>query len=129
VRKLIFFFPLLNHYYRPNGTIFPVSLDSVNIPTPMKGDVVTFSYEIQSRREMPSNPSIVRKRTDISWEDVLDSSLTEKKFLNGTIREGRESICLMNNRALGNRKIHETPIWTLDHWQHESLHDALGQKL
>jgi hypothetical protein len=56
---------------------------SVLIPTPNVGDVVTFSYEIHARRELPVNPEIYRVRTDVSWEEVILNSLKEKKFRNG----------------------------------------------
>jgi len=36
-----------------------------------KGDVVTFSYENSSRREIPLGPRIVRVRGDLTWEDVV----------------------------------------------------------
>jgi hypothetical protein len=51
--------------------------------TPKKGDVVTFSYEIHARRELPFNPNIIRIRMDLSWEDVVAGAFTEKKHLNG----------------------------------------------
>jgi len=54
-----------------------------NAPTPdispplAVGDVVTFSYESYSRREVPLNPKIQRVRTDLSWEEVLQNEAQE----------------------------------------------------
>ena len=36
-----------------------------------KGDVVTFAYDQYSTQTIPLNPSILRVRKDISWEDVM----------------------------------------------------------
>lgn len=47
------------------------------------GDVVTFSYEVHARRELPVNPVIERVRFDVSWEDVVLNSIKEKKYRNG----------------------------------------------
>ena len=69
--------------YIPNGGLFSVPFNSVRIPPPAKGDVVTFSYEVHARRELPTNPEITRKRTDLSWEEVVESSQNEVKVLNG----------------------------------------------
>jgi hypothetical protein len=60
---------LLN--FRPEGITFVVEPDSVLIPTPRVGAVVSFSYETQARREEPVAPAIFRVRSDVSWEDVL----------------------------------------------------------
>ena len=38
---------------------------------PKKGEVVTFSYENYSRRELPVNPKLLRVRKDVSWEEIL----------------------------------------------------------
>ena len=35
------------------------------------GDIVTLEYESHARREIPVGPKIVRIRTDVSWEDLL----------------------------------------------------------
>jgi hypothetical protein len=56
------------------------------VPLPSKGDIVTFSYEISTRKELPVNPEIQKIRTDISWEDVLASHTNEEKYLNGLIQ-------------------------------------------
>lgn len=34
-------------------------------------------------REVPSNPLVYRIRTDLSWEDVLNSSASTRLFLSG----------------------------------------------
>lgn len=65
----------LNHinlsiYFRPDGPTFKVGKESSNV-TPREGDIVTFSFESYSRREIPVNPFVSRIRKDISWRDVL----------------------------------------------------------
>ena len=47
------------------------------------GDVVTFSYEINARREVPVNPQIVRIRRDLEWEEVTANFAKERRFRNG----------------------------------------------
>eukprot|EP00026_Physarum_polycephalum_P003600 Phypoly_transcript_03613.p1 GENE.Phypoly_transcript_03613~~Phypoly_transcript_03613.p1 ORF type:complete len:792 (+),score=79.66 Phypoly_transcript_03613:110-2377(+) len=66
----------------PTGQIFKVPNKNVHIPAPAKGDIVTFSYEVHARRELPVNAEIYRVRTDLSWKDVLLNSLRESKSLN-----------------------------------------------
>jgi hypothetical protein len=34
-----------------------------------------------SRRELPVNPTIVRVRYDLSWDDVVDSYVRESSYL------------------------------------------------
>jgi hypothetical protein len=54
---------------RPDGTIFKAPAE---IHTPIRrGDVVTFVFENYSKISNPVNPKIVRKRTDVSWNNVL----------------------------------------------------------
>jgi hypothetical protein len=55
----------------------------VFIPTPSIGDVVTFSFENNSRRDTPHNPKIYKLRRDVEWEEVVYSSFEEKQFLSG----------------------------------------------
>ena len=71
---------------RPEGQIISVPHYNIQIPLPSKGEVVTFSYEVSTRRELPVNPVITKIRGDITWEDVLLSHLTELKLQNtGTL--------------------------------------------
>ena len=60
-----------------------VPRQSVQVPSLIKGDIVTFSYEIHARKDLPVNPEIYRIRTDVSWEDVLHSSASERRMLIG----------------------------------------------
>lgn len=78
------FFYILIILWRPNGKTFIVPPQDVLIPTPTKGEIVTFSYESYARRDLPVNPRIFRIRTDVSWDDVIRNLSNEKKFLNGT---------------------------------------------
>eukprot|EP00026_Physarum_polycephalum_P001631 Phypoly_transcript_01633.p1 GENE.Phypoly_transcript_01633~~Phypoly_transcript_01633.p1 ORF type:complete len:1064 (+),score=132.57 Phypoly_transcript_01633:31-3192(+) len=65
----------------PNGVIFEVPLADVHVPAAV-GDVVTFSYESWARRELPVGPKIYRIRTDLSWDEVVQTSMVEKQHLN-----------------------------------------------
>eukprot|EP00026_Physarum_polycephalum_P001228 Phypoly_transcript_01229.p1 GENE.Phypoly_transcript_01229~~Phypoly_transcript_01229.p1 ORF type:complete len:1158 (+),score=134.52 Phypoly_transcript_01229:34-3507(+) len=64
----------------PNSQIFSVPLTQVHIPIPKKGEIVTFSYEIHSRRE-PLNPEIYRARPDLTWDDLLQDEFKDHKYL------------------------------------------------
>ena len=58
----------------------------IQTTTPKIGDVVTFAYEKNSRRDIPVRPKIIRIRTDISWEDILRNTLTEGNNITKGIR-------------------------------------------
>eukprot|EP00026_Physarum_polycephalum_P005354 Phypoly_transcript_05386.p1 GENE.Phypoly_transcript_05386~~Phypoly_transcript_05386.p1 ORF type:complete len:586 (+),score=95.25 Phypoly_transcript_05386:3-1760(+) len=58
----------------PEGKTFDVPLHEVQTTIPEIGDVVTFTYEKNSRRDIPVRPKIVRSRTDVSWEEILKSA-------------------------------------------------------
>jgi hypothetical protein len=55
----------------------------VHIPTPTKGEIVTFAFELRTRSDIPMNAEIIRTRTDVSWEDVVGNYATERKFVTG----------------------------------------------
>lgn len=61
-------------YYRPNGTTFIVPGEDVHITRPRVGDVISFTYESHARRSAPVGPKIIRRRTDLTWQDVVHSS-------------------------------------------------------
>lgn len=42
------------------------------------GDIVTFSYDNYSRKEVPVNPKIIRIRSDMSWQDVIKNDASER---------------------------------------------------
>eukprot|EP00026_Physarum_polycephalum_P002695 Phypoly_transcript_02703.p1 GENE.Phypoly_transcript_02703~~Phypoly_transcript_02703.p1 ORF type:complete len:811 (+),score=66.41 Phypoly_transcript_02703:184-2616(+) len=63
----------------PYGQICTVPPESVLIPSVAKGDIVSFSYEITSRWDVPINPEIHRLRPDLSWEDVVLNAVYERK--------------------------------------------------
>lgn len=65
---------------RPNGLNLTVPAQDVHAPNVKIGDVVTFSYESSIRRELPTNPSIYRIRSDLIWEDVVRSFKKEKLY-------------------------------------------------
>ena len=64
--------------------------EDVHVPTLAVGDVVSFSYENYARRDLPVNPKIYRVRTDLSWQEVVYSSVKEEKFLTGMLEEVKE---------------------------------------
>ena len=49
----------------------------VHISTPQVGKVVSFSYEGNLRRDIPFRPTVFRVRSDLSWDDVIQSSLSQ----------------------------------------------------
>ena len=69
--------------FRPNGHKLTVPWHNVHMSSVVEGDVVTFSYELQSRRELPLNPIVHRKRLDLEWDDVVDNHNKDQRFLNG----------------------------------------------
>lgn len=72
---------LINLLFRPNGNIMEIPPSSVLISMPKLGDIVTFSFEAKTRREIPTNPKIFRIRTDLVWNDVVNGYLREN-YLN-----------------------------------------------
>jgi hypothetical protein len=80
---LPFSFLVTHNSIRPDGSMLSVPSESVIIPTPTVGDIVTFSFDTTSRRDLPFNPKIFRIRTDISWDDILRSYFKEKQYLSG----------------------------------------------
>lgn len=76
---------LIYAHYSPSGVVFSVPPESVQVRKLDVGDVVTFSYESNARRDVPIGPKIYRIRTDLSWREVVANTAAEKKFLNGKI--------------------------------------------
>ena len=75
--------------------LFLVPFDDVLIPIPVKGDIVSFTYDSFARRDLPINPKIYRVRSDLSWDDVVQSVAKDRKSLNGmgvARGEGRDSV-------------------------------------
>ena len=105
--NLSFIFTAILYYYylyhtisftraRPDGKTICVPEHNVQIPLQpgdhnsnssrsvlTVGAIVSFSFELQARRDTPINPIIFRLRSDLEWEDVIASTLTERKFVNG----------------------------------------------
>jgi hypothetical protein len=57
---------------------FTVPSKDIHIPTPKKGDVVSFSYQGFARRNIPVGPIVFRIRTDVLWEDLVQSEGSDK---------------------------------------------------
>jgi hypothetical protein len=78
-----------------------VPAQSILIPTPAVGDVVSFSYEGNARREMPVSPKIYRIRTDLSWDDVVHNVVKDnEKYLGGM----RENVKARTRRRMGEER-------------------------
>lgn len=62
-------------FCRPDGEIFAVGCESIlPLHRPcVVGDVVTFTYDRQARRNVPTNPRVTRIREDMSWQDLLQT--------------------------------------------------------
>lgn len=73
-------------HHRPDGKTFSVPSENLHIPSPKIGDVVTFSYESNIRRDVPFQPKIYKIRHDILWEEVIHSSLKENMHLTSMYR-------------------------------------------
>lgn len=71
---------------RPNGNKILVPEEEVKVEKErMKvGAIVSFSFKIQSRRDMPvGGVTIYRVREDVTWRDVVLNHFRERRFLNG----------------------------------------------
>ena len=69
---ILFSFTSLMVFNSPDGTSFDVQQKDVkpNL-TLANGDVVTFSYNMFSRRALPADPFVYRVRHDMIWRNVL----------------------------------------------------------
>ena len=63
--------------------MFEVTANSILIPTPAVGAVVTFCFESYSRRDIPLNPIITRVRSDILWDELIRGTNLEQKLEKG----------------------------------------------
>jgi hypothetical protein len=90
---------LLTFTHRPYGTTVTVPPESVLTPSLSVGDVVTFSFDANVRRDVPTNPKIFRIRTDVLWDEIVQSYTKEKQSLGGTRKEKeiRIGILTLNN--------------------------------
>ena len=66
---------------RPNGVTFELRPESI-LPSlsPKPGEVVSFSFENYSRRDVPTNPFVEKIRYDLTWENVLQSYDESSRF-------------------------------------------------
>ena len=72
-----------NYINRPTGAIFSVPSQSVLISAPKIGDIVSFTYEVHARRDLPVSPKVYRVRTDVTWEDLVLGEFKDNKIING----------------------------------------------
>lgn len=57
--------------------------DNVQVSSPKIGEVVSFYFENNSRRDIPINPVIFKVRGDLEWEDVLQNYNNESEQRTG----------------------------------------------
>ena len=103
---LLWLFIGLTFCNRPNGITFLVPKEKVEVSNISVGDIVTFSYENNAKRNVPVNPKIFRIRTDLLWKDVVQLFYKEKRHLNGmnnTTREG-EGLRAEHTKTKQNKK-------------------------
>lgn len=74
---------MLFFYFRPGGQTFIVPPAQVQVPSLIIGDIITFSFEINSRKELPERPTITRKRNDMDWQQVVATFVRDEKYLHG----------------------------------------------
>jgi hypothetical protein len=67
----------------PTGTKIMVPQSNVVISTPSLGDIVTFSYTNRLQNEIIVGPTIIRVRTDLTWEDVVANAQRETRYTEG----------------------------------------------
>jgi hypothetical protein len=73
---------------RPDRITFLVPSQKWSDLKPKVGDIVTFSYEAYSVNSIPTNPAIIRIRSDLSWESIVREhreSSRQSQFLNGIV--------------------------------------------
>ena len=64
-------------------------VEDVNSSVPSVGDIVTFSFDNQRRKDLPLGPKIERIRTDLMWDDVVSSFHQESQYIIGMSVVGR----------------------------------------
>ena len=62
---------------------FAVPRDDVHVPRPSLGDIVSFSYDVKTRHDIPTRPSVFRIRTDIEWDDVINGARSDRHRSSG----------------------------------------------
>jgi hypothetical protein len=83
--------------------------ENIQIPPPAMGDIVTFSYESQSRREVPINATIYRVRRDIAWLDVVNQYRRDEPH-SGSMSFSIHILFLLLKFALLSRRIYYTEL-------------------
>lgn len=88
---------MINRY---NGTVFEVPWESVRVPKPTIGDIVSFTSDSSARIDPPLRPIVYRVRTDIHWQDVVQNATKERQYLNGIITDNIKPFLTCVNRKL-----------------------------
>lgn len=65
--------------FRPSGRVFKVLMQNVMVSKLAIGDIVTFSSEI-IYKHTPVHAIIHRKRVDLTWKDVIQSTPHHEKM-------------------------------------------------
>ena len=63
---------------------------NVAISPPALGDIVSFSFANRLPNESIVGPTIIRVRTDLTWQDVIGSAAKQRQFMEGIDREARD---------------------------------------
>jgi hypothetical protein len=72
---------------RPDGTSFEIQIKDVKPGLKLaNGDIVTFSYNIFSRRAIPVDPYVYRIRHDLIWENIAAQSQGNYDFDSTALR-------------------------------------------
>ena len=61
----------------------------MHIPRPSLGDIVSFSFAENIRHDIPTRPSVFRIRTDVEWDDVVASALSDRHRASGKLERER----------------------------------------
>lgn len=64
-----------------------VKQENVTIPHAQisPGSIVSFSFDFQSRKSIPSNPIVFRVRNDLSWEIIMKTNSQKGNNQKGNI--------------------------------------------
>jgi len=71
------------HCLLPNGVEFKVGTgfsDKDRKNPPHKGSIITFKYQELTHKGVPRLPVFLRRREDMSWDDVVQNAKTKVPF-------------------------------------------------
>eukprot|EP00026_Physarum_polycephalum_P002145 Phypoly_transcript_02149.p1 GENE.Phypoly_transcript_02149~~Phypoly_transcript_02149.p1 ORF type:complete len:898 (+),score=87.49 Phypoly_transcript_02149:121-2814(+) len=90
-----------------NGRLISIPAHNIPISGLKPGDIVTFSYERHARKpDMVLNPTVVRIRTDVLWEDVVVNATKEARYLSEHSHMGGGSTLLKGEWTTKKLRLH-----------------------